>query len=158
MLGKFLNRSPKIENIDLSTLEKTRVDKSWYEQASATPIANLRGIRDMFQQIEKDNPAAFFGLYSNHLDAYANLWGKHSFSYKSEYHWKVWAIKLSDDENLLLLSAKGGGSCFEVSGPGCLKWPPVLSEPALEKLKQIMITINHDLGKAKRAQFENGLG
>ncbi|KPC17150.1 hypothetical protein [Pseudomonas amygdali] len=27
----------------------------------------------------------------------------------------------------------------------------------MEKLKQIMITINHDLGKAKRAQFENGL-
>jgi len=149
-----MKRQPEIEKIDLSKLEKVTVDKTWYEQAIATPIANLPGIRDLFQQIEKDNPAAFFGLYSNHLDAYTGLWGKHCFSYKSEYLWKVWAIKLSEKENLLLLSAKGGGSCFEVSGPNCLKWPPVLSEPAMEKLKQIMITINHDMGKAKRAEFE----
>ncbi|MDT8925180.1 hypothetical protein RBE51_20520 [Pseudomonas taiwanensis] len=154
----ILHHNPKVEKIDLSKLEKAPVDKSWYEQATATPIANLPGIRDLFQKIENDNPAAFFGLYSNHLDAYANLWGKHSFCYKSEYLWKVWAIKLSDDENLLLLSAKGGGSCFEVSGPGCLKWPPVLSGPAFEKLKQVILTINHDLGKAKRSQFENGHG
>lgn len=155
MLRKFLNRYSKIEKIDLSKLEQAQVDKSWYEQACATPIANLPSIRDMFKRIEKDNPAAFFGLYSNHLDAYADLWGKPSFTYKGKYLWKVWAIRLSGEENLLLLSAKGGGSCFEVSGPGCLKWPPVLSEPAIEKLKRIMITINHDMGQAKRAQFEN---
>ncbi|MBD8088921.1 hypothetical protein IFT48_02930 [Pseudomonas fluorescens] len=158
MLGRFRKRKSEIKKIDLRKLEKGLVDRNWYVQACATPIANLPGIRDMFQQIEKENPAAFFGLYSNNLDAYADLWGKHNFSYKSEYLWKVWVIKLTEEENLLLLTAKGGGSCFEVSGPQCQKWPPVISEPALEKLKQVMVTINHDMGKSKRAQFENNVG
>lgn len=156
MNDKALSSLHGFERIDLTALEKVRVDNGWYENASTTRISNLPAVRRLFQRIEDAEPAAFFGLYRNHVDAYAEIWGKHSFSFKSEYFWKIWAIKLSDEENLLLLSAKGGGSSFEVSGLGCDKWPPVLSDPALEKLTRIILTLNNDLGREIRAQFEGG--
>jgi len=156
MLKRILNRrgAQGFEPIVLKSLTRHPVDKKWYEAADATRLSNFDFVRDVFSKIEKQDPVAFFSLYSNHFVEYTELWGKPDFTYKSEYSWKGWVIDLSRTEQLILLSAKGGGSSFEVSGPGCTQWPPTLSDEAREKLCRIILTINQEIAGPKRMRCQ----
>lgn len=157
MLKRILNRRAHhdVEPIDLKGLERITANKTWYESANATRISNLAFVGDLFRQIEKKDAMAFFSLYANHIDEYTALWGKPSFTYKNEYAWDTWVLKLSADENLILFSGKGGGSSFEVSGPGCKQWPPTLSDEAKDRVSRIILTLNNEVAGPKLRKIKS---
>lgn len=154
---RLLNRhaASDFEPIDLKGLDRVDANKGWYEGIGATPLANLDFVGDLFRRIEAKDPVAFFSLYSNHIDEYTTLWGKPSFTYKGEYAWKAWVLKLSYTEQLILLSAKGGGSVFEVAGPQCNQWPPRLSDEAKDRLCRVILTLNNDVAGPKRRKIQS---
>lgn len=156
MLKRILNRRANhdLEPIDLKGIERLPANKAWYESANATRLINLAFVGDLLRKIEKKDSMAFFSLYANHIDEYSALWGKPSFTYKNEYAWNAWVLKLSADENLILFSSKGGGSSFEVSGPGCNQWPPTLTDEAKDRLSRIILTLNHEVAGPKRRKIQ----
>lgn len=153
---RLLNRRATydFEPISLKGLERFSADKTWYEGVGGTPMVNLDCVGDLFRAIENKDPLAFFCLYGNHIAEYTELWGKPSFTYKNEHSWKAWVLKLSDSEQLILFSAKGGGSSFEVAGQQCDQWPPKLTEQATERLCRILFTINSEIAGPKRRKLE----
>jgi hypothetical protein len=153
---RLLNRraASDFEPISLKGLERFSADKTWYEGVGATPMVNLDCVGDLLRSIENKNPLAFFSLYSNHITEYTELWGKPDFTYKGEHNWKSWVLKLSETEQFILMSAKGGGSCFEVAGAQCDQWPPKLSDQATERLCRILFTINTEVAGPKRRKLE----
>jgi hypothetical protein len=74
------------------------------------------------------------------------VWGPPAFTFRNEYNWKAWVVPLSESENLILFSAKGGGSSFEVTGPNVSSYPGVLSEVATSNLLNILWTIQERFG------------
>jgi hypothetical protein len=151
----FIAKTPSIEPEDLKSLEKIAVNKGWYEKSSSTRFANFKLASKIFEKLAGESPVSIFGLYANHSKQYQELLGKCSFVYPGEYYARAWVMKLTDSENVILFSSKGGGSSFEVTGPGCNKWPPVLSGKAEKKLVGILLAINNEMGAEIRKKYEN---
>lgn len=143
------------EKINLPSLVIRKESAEWYKSANATTIANVEELRSFFNEMVQTNPLAFFGLYSEHITEYTNIWGPPCFTYRSERNWKAWVVELSKDENLILLTSKGGGSTFELTGPGTKQWPPKLSNDALEVLLRIMVTINDEIAGPIKKRIED---
>lgn len=142
------------EKIDLASLVIRKESATWYKSAEATPLVNVEEVRSFFDEIQKADPVAFFGLYSEHISEYTRRWGSPCFTYRSERNWKGWVVELSKNESLILLTSKGGGSAFEISGPGTGQWPPKLSNDALEVLLRIMVTINDEIAGPIKKRIE----
>lgn len=151
----FMAKKPNIEPEDLKSLEKIAVNKEWYEKSSSTSFVNLPLASRIFEKLAGDSPVSIFGLYANHSEQYQKLWGKCSFAYPGEYYARAWVMKLTDSENVILFSSKGGGSSFEVTGAGCDQWPPTLSDEAEKKLVGILLAINNEMGAEIRKKYEN---
>jgi hypothetical protein len=147
IIQSFRSKDIKLpEVVDLSAFVATKVSKKWYESAGSSRISNISAVHGLFTALEKKDPVAFFGLYANHVVDYTTVWGPAAFSFRNEYNWKAWVVPLSESENLILFSAKGGGSSFEVTGPNVGSYPGVLSEVATSNLLNILWTIQDRFG------------
>ena len=137
----------------LKNIRPIRVAKGWYEKADSTPIRNVVELVDFMRQIEKKDPLAFFGLYANHTDAIKAMWGGPAFIFRSEYSWNGWVLPLTDAEQLIVMTSKGGGATFELVLPS-KDCPPRLSTAGLEQLKAILNAIQTEFGNSRRHAVE----
>lgn len=132
--------------VDLSAFAAQKLSKKWYESVGSSRISNFPEIYGFFKAIEAKDPLALYGLYANHILDYTKVWGGPAFTFRSEYNWKAWVVGLSETENLILFSSKGGGSSFELTGPNVNSYPGSLSEGAFSNLLGILWTIQEKFG------------
>lgn len=94
-------RPAKPECVDLSSL---CVDRSFtlenYMRGDATTLVNTLRHDDYLADLVRRDPVATFGLYQNHIEAYTDLFSKPCCTFKSEYIWKIWALKINPEERL----------------------------------------------------------
>jgi hypothetical protein len=143
--------------VDLSSFTAKKLSKKEYENVGSSRIVNIPEIHRIFAAIEQKDPVAFFGLYANHILDYTNVWGPAAFTYRNEYNWNAWVVPLSETENLILFSAKGGGSSFEVTGPNVSSYPAELSEGATANLLNIIWTIQEKFGNPHKIKARDGV-
>lgn len=143
--------------VDLSAFEAKKLSKKWYESVGSSRISNIPQIYGFFTALERKDPVAFFGLYANHILDYTTVWGPAAFTFRTECNWKAWVVVLSETENLILFSAKGGGSSFEVTGPDVGGYQGSLSEGAITNLRNILWTIQEQFGNPHKIKALEGL-
>jgi len=130
----------------LSTLATESRTVDWYKKAGASALANFRFWTQETRRVEKANPASYFGLHADHRAKLKDIWGPQAFIFRSEYAWHGWVIPLAGEEKLIVLSATGGGTTFEVAGAHDNVYPPQCSERSQVRIIEIMHALNKVLG------------
>jgi hypothetical protein len=53
-------------------------------------------------------------LHGDNRDRFRRLWGKPSFCWKGEFYYHCWLFNLDNKATVLVLTAKGKGTCWEL--------------------------------------------
>jgi hypothetical protein len=125
----------------------------WYKKVGASSLMNFRFWQAERLRVEDKRPAAFFGLYADHRNKLKELWGKQTYVYRSEYAWHGWVIPLAGEEKLIVMSAAGGGTTFEVAGAQGNAYPPQCSERSQARIIELIHALNDVLGVAVRQKY-----
>lgn len=137
----------------LSAVVTEHQSVDWYRKVGASPLMNFRFWQTERLRVEDKRPAAFFGLYADHREKLKALWGKQAYVFRSEYAWHAWVIPLAGEEKLIVMSAAGGGTTFEVAGAQDDVYPPQCSEWAQVRIIEFIHALNDVLGAAVRQKY-----